>query len=65
MIEINKCTECKLPFEISWDDCSDTFYEGVEDTDKDPNDFIFSPSPGYCPFCGTHLSYNGEDDISD
>jgi len=61
MIDLKKCTECTLTFEVLWDDTTEIYSAEVEDTDRDPTDFDDDPFPIYCPFCGIHIGYDGGD----
>lgn len=60
MIERFRCICCKCIYELSWEDNEDAFYSGVEDTDEDMTDFDMDYEPEYCPFCGTHISFDGD-----
>ena len=55
MIDSYRCIKCKVSFDVSWDDDEDIYYLGVEDTDDDINDHTKSFEPSHCPFCGTHI----------
>ena len=64
MIEQNKCPGCKYIYEISWDDDSREYYSDVieDDTDESYEEELY---PEYCPFCGIHREYGGEEDSYD
>lgn len=64
MIEKNKCVTCKTIYEIVWDDDDSDYYSSaIEDDD----DFEYADDvyPQYCPFCGLHREYGGEEDSYD
>jgi len=63
MIEKNKCTCCKHIYEIMWDDDSDEYYSDCIEDDDDT--YIEELYPEYCPFCGIHREYGGEEDGCD
>lgn len=56
----HRCTNCNQRYEISWEDNECQYFEEVEATDRDHDDFDKEEFPQYCPFCGTHNSYDGE-----
>lgn len=64
MIEKNKCICCKNVYEIIWDDDSDEYYADSIENDED-YDYDDESYPEYCPFCGVHREYGGEDDGCD
>lgn len=53
-----RCACCNTHYEISWDDNEECYYSEVEDTDNDLTDYDNDFYPEYCPFCGTHVSYD-------
>lgn len=64
MIETNKCPKCLNIYDVSWDD--------REERDDDNEELENLPEfdeqdsfPQYCPFCGIHREYCGEEDGSD
>jgi hypothetical protein len=61
MIEKNKCACCKNVYEIMWDDETDDYYS---DSIENDDDSICEDEqyPEYCPFCGVHREYGGEED---
>ena len=64
MIEKNKCTCCKFIYEVIWDDDTQEYYS---DSIEDDDDFSYNEElyPEYCPFCGVHREYGGEEDSYD
>ena len=60
MIEKNKCSVCKQIYEISWDDDSIKYFNGVDEDDIDSD--IDAGIPKICPFCGTHGEYCSDED---
>ena len=60
MITDKRCTNCNQRYEIAWEDNEEEYFSDVEDTDIDYDDYDKEEFPQYCPFCGTHESYNGE-----
>lgn len=64
MIETNKCPKCLNVFTVEWEDREEIADE--EDENSSIADFDEEESyPQYCPFCGTHREYCGEDDLAD
>lgn len=59
MIGETCCKYCKVYYEVVWDDEADAYYEEVEDTDYEYTDHDSDVVPEYCPFCGTHATYDG------
>lgn len=66
MIEKNKCPSCKYIYEVAWDDDDESYYADDESNlwsrDNSYDDELY---PEYCPFCGLHREYGGEEDASD
>jgi hypothetical protein len=46
-----------------WDDDSDEYYSDCIEDDDDT--YIEELYPEYCPFCGIHREYGGEEDGCD
>jgi hypothetical protein len=61
MIDKYRCIKCKISYDVFWDDSSEIYYSGVEDTDEDVDDLTENQEPQHCPFCGTHV----HDDMSE
>ena len=60
MIDEHRCPNCNASYEVTWDDNEEASFSAVEDTDTDWDDYDKEIYPQYCPFCGTHHSYDGE-----
>jgi len=60
MIVEQHCEYCRNSYEVSWDEEPDAYVLGVEDTDRDHTDMDSDELPVYCPFCGTHETYEDE-----
>lgn len=63
MIEQQRCTICKVSYEVSWDDEPDIYFASVEDSDEDRSDYDEVPEPEYCPFCGKHVFDDAADEL--
>ena len=59
MIAEQRCPSCQLSYEVMWDDNEEASFYSVEDTDTDLDDYDKEAYPQYCPFCGSHESYDG------
>ena len=59
MITDKRCSNCNASYEIAWDDNEEASFSDVEDTDMDYDDYDQEEFPQYCPFCGSHESYDG------
>lgn len=59
MIEKNKCPCCKYIYEIIWDDDMTEYYSDSVECEDVFDEELY---PEYCPFCGIHREYGGEDD---
>ena len=60
MIDEHRCPNCNACYEVTWNDNEEASFSAVEDTDTDWDDYDKEIYPQYCPFCGTHHSYDGE-----
>jgi len=55
MIDKYRCIKCNISYDISWDDYTEVYYSGVEDTDEEIDDLTENKEPQHCPFCGAHI----------